>query len=433
MQQLERFFGLSAHGTTVRTEVIAGVTTFLTMAYIIFVNPMILADAGMDRDAVFVATCLAAAIGTAVMALAANYPIALAPGMGLNAFFTYGVVLGMGNSWQVALGAVFVSGVIFLLLSVLPVREWIINAIPRSLKMAISAGIGLFLGIIALKNAGIVVDHPATLVGLGDLTAHTTVLAMIGFVAMVALDRLKVPGAIIIAILGVSIVGMILGESQFGGIVSAPPSIAPTLLQMDVFGALEAGLWGVIFAFLFVDLFDTAGTLVGVAHRAGLLDAQGRLPRLRNALLADSVATVAGAAMGTSTTTSYIESASGIKAGGRTGLTALVTAILFLLGLFFAPLATSVPAYATAPALLFVACLMARGLAELDWEDVTEYVPGVVAAVTMPLTFSIANGIAFGFVSYAAIKLLSGRPGEASAAVYVLAVLFVLKFIFLPG
>lgn len=433
MQQLDRFFGLSAHGTDVRTEVIAGITTFLTMAYIIFVNPLILKDAGMDGDAVFVATCLAAAIGTAVMALAANYPIALAPGMGLNAFFTYGVVLGMGNSWQVALGAVFVSGVIFLLLSVLPVREWIINAIPKSLKMAISAGIGLFLGIIALKNAGIVVDNPATLVGLGDMTAHTALLATLGFVVMVALDRLKVPGAIIIAILGISIVGMILGESEFKGVVSMPPSIAPTLLQMDIFGALEASLWGVIFAFLFVDLFDTAGTLVGVAHRAGLLDAQGRLPRLRNALLADSVATVAGAAMGTSTTTSYIESASGIKAGGRTGLTALVTAFLFLMGLFFGPLATSIPAYATAPALLFVACLMARGLAELDWEDVTEYVPGVVAAVTMPLTFSIANGIAFGFVSYAAIKLLSGRPNEASAAVYVLAVLFVLKFVFLPG
>jgi len=433
MQQLERFFELSAHGTTVRTEVIAGITTFLTMAYIIFVNPMILADAGMDRDAVFVATCLAAAIGTAVMALAANYPIALAPGMGLNAFFTYGVVLGMGNSWQVALGAVFVSGVIFLLLSVLPVREWIINAIPKSLKMAISAGIGLFLGIIALKNAGIVVDNPATLVGLGDMTATPAVLAVIGFVVMVALDRLKVPGAIIIAILGVTVVGMLIGESRFGGVLSAPPSFAPTLFAMNIMGALEASLWGVIFAFLFVDLFDTAGTLIGVAHRAGLLDSQGRLPRLRNALLADSVATVAGAAMGTSTTTSYIESAAGIKAGGRTGLTALVTAILFLLGLFFAPLATSIPPYATAPALLFVACLMARGLSELDWEDVTEYVPGVVAAVTMPLTFSIANGIAFGFVSYAAIKLLSGRPKEASPAVYVLAVLFVLKFVFLPG
>lgn len=432
MKQLERFFQLSSHGTSVRTEVIAGVTTFLTMAYIIFVNPMILADAGMDRGAVFVATCLAAAVGTAIMALAANYPIALAPGMGLNAFFTYGVVLGMGNSWQVALGAVFISGLIFLVLSLLPVREWIINAIPKSLKMAISAGIGLFLAIIALKNAGIVVDHPATLVGLGKLTEPTAVLAIIGFVAMVALDKMRVPGGIIIVILGITVIGMAMGLTPFGGLVSAPPSIMPTLFAMDVMGALQAGMWGVIFALLFVDLFDTAGTLVGVAHRAGLLDAQGRLPRLRNALLADSSATVVGAMLGTSNTTSYIESAAGIKAGGRTGLTALVTAILFLLGLFFSPLATSIPAYATAPALLFVACLMARGMAELDWEDVTEYVPGVVAAITMPLTFSIANGIAFGFVSYAAIKLLSGRAKEASVAVYVLAVLFVLKFVFLP-
>jgi AGZA family xanthine/uracil permease-like MFS transporter len=315
---------------------------------------------------------------------------------------------------------------------VLPVREWIINAIPQSLKMAISAGIGLFLGIIALKNAGIVVDNPATLVGLGDVTQATTVLAAIGFVAMVALDRLRIPGSIIIAILGVSIVGMAMGLSPFGGIVDTPPSIMPTLFAMDVIGALQAGLWGVIFALLFVDLFDTAGTLVGVAHRAGLLDAQGRLPRLRNALLADSTATVAGAMLGTSNTTSYIESAAGIKAGGRTGLTALVTAALFLLGLFFSPLATSIPAYATAPALLFVACLMARGLSELDWEDVTEYAPGVVAAIMMPLTYSIANGIAFGFISYAAIKLLSGRAKEASVAVYVLAILFVLKYIFLP-
>lgn len=433
MQQFERYFRLREHGTTVRTEVIAGVTTFLTMAYIIFVNPMILADAGMDRGAVFVATCLAAAIGTGVMALVANYPIALAPGMGLNAFFTYSVVLGMGHSWQVALGAVFLSGVVFLILSILPVREWIINSIPQSLKMAISAGIGLFLGIIALKNAGIVVDNPATLVALGDLTATPTALACAGFVVMVALDRLNVPGAIIIAILGTSVVGMFFGVSEFGGVVSAPPSLLPTLFALDIAGALEVGLLSIVFAFLFVDLFDTAGTLVGVAHRAGLLDSEGRLPRLRNALLADSTATIAGAAMGTSTTTSYIESASGIKAGGRTGLTALVTAVFFLLALFFAPLATSIPAYATAPALLFVACLMAKGLAELNWDDVTEYAPAVVAAITMPLTYSIANGIAFGFVTYAAIKVLSGRPGEAGPAVYVLAVLFVLKFAYLPG
>lgn len=425
---LERYFRLSAHGTTVRTEILAGITTFLTMAYIIFVNPAILSDAGMDFGAVFVATCLAAAIGTAIMGLYANYPIALAPGMGLNAYFTYGVVLGMGHSWQVALGAVFLSGVLFIILTILPVREWVINAIPRSLKMAISAGIGLFLGIIALKNAGIVVDHPATLVTLGALSSPPVLLAAAGFILMVALDAKRVPGAIIIAILATTMAGVLLGVSEFKGIASLPPDPTPTFLQLDIAGALQVGLLAVVFAFFFVDLFDTAGTLVGVAHRAGLLDAEGRLPRLKQALMADSVATVAGSTLGTSTTTSYIESAAGIKAGGRTGLTAVTVAVLFLASLFLSPLAGTVPAYATAPALLFVACLMTRGLAELDWEDVTEYVPGVVAALAMPLTFSIAHGIAFGFITYAAIKLLSGRAGEASVMVYILAALFVVKF-----
>jgi len=426
---LERYFRLSAHGTTVRTEILAGITTFLTMAYIIFVNPAILSDAGMDFGAVFVATCLAAAIGTAIMGLYANYPIALAPGMGLNAYFTYGVVLGMGHTWQVALGAVFLSGVLFIILTILPVREWVINAIPRSLKMAISAGIGLFLGIIALKNAGIVVAHPATLVTLGALSSPPVLLAAAGFILMVALDAKRVPGAIIIAILATTMAGVLLGVSAFQGIASLPPDPSPTFLQLDIAGALQVGLLAVVFAFFFVDLFDTAGTLVGVAHRAGLLDAQGRLPRLKRALMADSVATVAGSALGTSTTTSFIESAAGIKAGGRTGLTAVTVAVLFLACLFLSPLAGTVPAYATAPALLFVACLMTRGLAELDWEDVTEYVPGVVAALAMPLTFSIAHGIAFGFITYAAVKLLSGRAREVSAMVYILAALFVVKFI----
>ncbi|RKQ73553.1 NCS2 family permease [Oceanibaculum indicum] len=425
---LERYFRLSAHGTTVRTEILAGITTFLTMAYIIFVNPAILSDAGMDFGAVFVATCLAAAIGTAIMGLYANYPIALAPGMGLNAYFTYGVVLGMGHTWQVALGAVFLSGVLFIILTILPVREWVINAIPRSLKMAISAGIGLFLGIIALKNAGVVVDHPATLVTLGALSSPPVLLAAAGFILMVALVAKRVPGAIIIAILATTMAGVLLGVSEFKGIASLPPDPSPTFLQLDIAGALQVGLLAVVFAFFFVDLFDTAGTLVGVAHRAGLLDAEGRLPRLKQALMADSVATVAGSTLGTSTTTSYIESAAGIKAGGRTGLTAVTVAVLFLASLFLSPLAGTVPAYATAPALLFVACLMTRGLAELDWEDVTEYVPGVVAALAMPLTFSIAHGIAFGFITYAAIKLLSGRASEASVMVYILAALFVVKF-----
>ncbi len=425
---LSRYFALAEHNTTVRTELVAGCTTFLTMAYIIFVNPSILAEAGMDRGAVFVATCIASAIATGIMALYANYPLALAPGMGLNAYFTYGVVLGLGHSWQVGLGAVFLSGVIFLVLSVLPVREYIINAIPRSLKMAISAGIGLFLGIIALKNAGIVVDHPATLVTLGDLTAPGTMLACLGVVFMVALEQRRVPGAIIVSILLVTAIGIALGISERGGIVSMPPSLAPTIMQLDVVGALETGLITIVFAFLFVDLFDNAGTLVGVAHRAGLLDAAGRLPRAGRVLISDSLATMIGAVLGTSTVTSYVESAAGVKAGGRTGLTALVVAVLFLAALFFAPLAGTVPAYATAPALFYVACLMTRGLTEIDWEDATEYAPAVVTAVVMPLTFSIANGIALGFIAYAAIKLLSGRFRDVSWAVAVLAVAFVLKF-----
>jgi AGZA family xanthine/uracil permease-like MFS transporter len=425
---LDRFFKLAENGTTVKTEVLAGLTTFLTMAYITFVNPAILSDAGMDFGAVFVATCLAAAIGTLIMGLYANYPIALAPGMGLNAYFTYGVVLGMGFTWQVALGAVFLSGLIFIVISVLPVREWIINAIPRGMKLAISAGIGLFLGIIALKNAGLVVDHPATLVTLGDMTSWPVLLTLFGFIVMVALDFRRIPGAVIIGILVTTALGLALGISEFKGIVSAPPSMAPTFLQLDLAGAFQMGLIAIVFAFLFVDLFDTAGTLVGVSHRAGLLDSEGKLPRLGRALLADSTATTAGAVLGTSTTTSYIESASGIKAGGKTGLTAVVVAALFLLCLFFSPLAQTVPSYATAPALLFVACLMARGLAELDWEDATEYAPGVVTALSMPLTFSIAHGIGLGFITYAVIKILSGKFSECPPAVLVIATLFAIKF-----
>jgi len=382
----------------------------------------------MDHGAVFVATCLAAAIGTAIMGFYANYPVALAPGMGLNAYFTYGVVLGMGYTWQVGLGAVFISGVLFLILSVLPIREWIINSIPKSLKIAISAGIGLFLAIIALKNAGIVVDHPATLVTLGDLTSWPPILASLGFVAIAILTARAVPGAIIIAILGVTVIGVVLGVSEGGGIVSMPPSLAPTFLEMDIAGALNIGLVSIVFAFLFVDLFDTAGTLVGLAHRAGMLDEQGRLPRLKKALLADSTATIAGSMLGTSTTTSYIESAAGINAGGRTGLTAVVVAALFVAALFFAPLAGTVPAYATAPALLFVACLMVRGLAEIDWDDVTDVAPCVITAIAMPLTFSIATGIGFGFISYALIKALGGKASEVNPAVWVLAALFVVKF-----
>lgn len=425
---LDRFFQLDAHGTTVGREVLAGLTTFLTMAYIIFVNPQILAETGMDHGAVFVATCLAAALGTAVMGLLANYPIALAPGMGLNAFFTYTVVMSMGYQWQAALGAVFVSGVVFLILSVLPVREWLINSIPKPMKLAISAGIGMFLGIIGLKSAGIIVDHPATLVTIGDLTEPGVALAAFGFIAIAALSARRVPGALLIAVLGITALGVTLGLVEPGGIVSMPPSLAPTFLAMDVGAALEIGMLSVVFAFLFVDLFDTAGTLIGLAHRARLLDADGKLPRLGKALLADSTATVAGAALGTSTTTSYIESASGINAGGRTGLTAVVAAACFLAALFFAPLAGIVPAFATAPALVYVACLMIRGLAEMDWDDVTDTAPAVITALAMPLTFSIASGIGLGFIAYVGIKALAGRFADINPASLVIAIAFAAKF-----
>ena len=425
---LERFFQLQAHGTTVRTEILAGLTTFLTMAYIVFVNPDILSAAGMPRDAVFVATCLAAAIGSAIMGLYANYPVALAPAMGLNAYFAFTVVQGMGYTWQAALGAVLVSGILFILLSLFKVREWIVNAIPTSLKYSISAGIGLFLAIIGLKNAGLITAHPATLLTLGDLHSPGPLLAAAGFMLIAALEYRKVPGAIIIAILTVTGASVALGLVEFKGIVAAPPSLAPTFMQLDLAGALNAGLLAVVLTFFMVELFDASGTLVGVCHRAGLLDQDGKLPRLKKALLADSVAIGAGAVLGTSSTTAYIESAAGTAAGGRTGLTAVVVALLFLCCIVFAPLAGTVPAYATAPALCYVAILMSRGLAEIEWDDLTEATPAVVTAITIPFTFSIAHGISFGFISYVAIKVLAGRARDVSPTVAIIAAAFVAKF-----
>jgi AGZA family xanthine/uracil permease-like MFS transporter len=428
---LRDYFELDRYGTTVRTEIMAGVTTFMTMAYIIFVNPQILADAGMDRGAVFVATCLAAALASAFMGLYANYPIALAPGMGLNAYFTYGVVKGMGHSWETALGAVFLSGVLFLIVSVTRIREWVIDSIPLSLKLAIAAGIGLFLAIIGLKSAGIIQASPATLVTLGNLKSWPVALAVIGFLLMAALDSRRVPGAIIIGILAVTGAGIALGLGSFGGLLSMPPSIAPVFLKMDIMGALEIGLIAIVFTFFFVDVFDNTGTLVGVAHKAGLVGPDGKLPRVSRALTVDSTAAMAGAALGTSTTTSYIESAAGVNAGGRTGLVAVTVGVLFLAALFFAPLAGSIPAFATAPALVYVACLMMGAVKEIEFGDVTEYVPAVVTIAAMPLTFSIAHGIAFGFITYTGIKLLAGRFGDIKPAVAVLAALFVVKFAYL--
>jgi AGZA family xanthine/uracil permease-like MFS transporter len=426
---LERIFKLSENKTSVRTEIVAGITTFLTMAYIIFVNPAILEAAKMPFGAVFVATCVAAAIGCFLMAFLANYPIALAPGMGLNAYFAFGVVGGMGYSWQVALGCVFISGVIFFIISVLPIREWIVNAIPKSLKMAIAAGIGLFLALIAFKNAGIVAGHEVTLVTHGKLTSWPVVMATLGFALIVALEYRRIMGGVIIGILAVTVVSILAGQQKFEGVFDVPPSIAPVFLQMDLAGAFKVGLVTVVFAFLFVDLFDNTGTLIALAHRGGFMRPDGTVPRLNRALMSDSAAAMIGAAVGTSTTTSYIESASGINAGGRTGLTAAVVGVLFILALFVSPLAGSIPAYATAPALLYVACLMARGLVEVEWDDITEAAPAVITAIIMPFTFSIADGIAFGFISYAGIKLVAGRYRDVHPAVGILAVLFVIKYV----
>ena len=432
MSIAEKLFKLKEAGSDVRTETVAGITTFLTMAYIIFVNPAILGDAGVPKEAVFVATCLAAALGTAVMALYANYPIGMAPGMGLNAYFAYAVVLGMCIPWQSALGAVFISGCLFVVVSLLGLRGMIVNGIPHALRTAITVGLGLFLALIALKSAGIVTANPATMVTAGDLHKPPALMAIFGFMLIVALDKLKVRGAILIGIVAVTLLSFVFGGNQFKGVFSAPPSLDPTLLKLDIKGALSVGIVNVVLVFFLVELFDATGTLMGVANRAGLL-VPGKMERMNKALLADSAAIVAGSLLGTSSTTAYVESAAGVQAGGRTGLTALVVAALFLACLFIAPLAGAVPAYATAPALLFVACLMLRDLADIDWSDTTESVPAGITAMLIPFTYSIAHGIAFGFITYAVLKLLTGRAREVKPIVWVIAAVFTFKYAYLPG
>lgn len=425
---MERLFRLSERGTDPRTEILAGLSTFLTMAYIVVVNPSIMAAAGVDQGAAFVATCLAAAIGSMLMGVIANFPIALAPGMGLNAYFAFAVVQGMGVPWQVALGAVFLSGLIFFAVSILRVREWLVNGIPVSLKFGIAAGVGFFLGLIGLKNMGLVVAHPATLVGLGAITEPSTLIACAGFLVIAGLSARGVPGSIVIGILATAAAGIPFGLTTFHGIASLPPSLAPTFLQLDIAGALGLGITGIVFTFFIVDLLDNTGTLIGTVHRAGLMNRDGTVPNLGRALFADSTGAMSGALLGTSTTVSYIESAAGIQAGGRTGLTAVTVGVLFLLALFLAPLATSIPAFATAPALVFVACLMAKALQELNWEDATEYMPAIVTALAMPFTFSIATGIGLGFIAYAGGKALAGRAGEVHGAVWLIAALSAVKF-----
>ena len=427
---LETLFGLKAAGTTVKTEVLAGLATFLTMAYITVVNPAILSSegTGMSFGAVFTATIIAAVIGTLIMGLWANWPVALAPGMGLNAFFTFGVIFGMGYTYQQALAAVFIAGLAFLVLSVTPARKYIINSISRSMKLGIGAGVGLFLAIIGLKNAGIVVDNPATLVGLGDVTSMPVLLAALGFIIMMALDKRKVPGAIVLGILATAIIAWVFGVSELGGIVGSVPN--PThAFSLDFSLIATSGFIGLVFAFLFVDFFDTAGTLTSVANLTDKVDEDGKVENIDRALLADSVATSVGALVGTSNTTSYIESGAGIKEGGRTGLTAVTVAVLFLACLIFAPLAQSIPAFATAPALVFIATFFMRNLSDIDWDDVSEYAPAALAAVMMPLTFSIAYGIAFGLLAWVAAKILSGKFDELNGGSFIIAAVSLLYFI----
>ena len=431
LKTLDKFFELRARKSNIKTELLAGVTTFLTLVYIVFVNPTILAEAGMNHNAVFVATCLAAAFGCFMMGLYANYPIALAPGMGLNAYFAATLVLSMGISWQIALGAVFCSGVLFLILSVLPIREMIINSIPKSQKMAIAAGIGVFLILVALRSANVMGDNPLDISALGNFVQWTVVLVLLGFVVMVVLESKKIPGSLALVILAIAIVCWLAGWSPTpDAVVSAVPSLSPTFMQLDIGGALSLGLVAIVFALLLVDLFDTSGTLVAVLHQANMLDDQGRIKNLRHALLADSSATIFGSLVGTSTTTSYIESAAGIRVGGRTGLTAVTVGALFLLAMLFAPIATSIPSYATAPAILFVGCVMAKSLGEVEWSDLTESMPAVITAFAIPFSGSIATGIGIGFITYVLTKTFAGQVNLIHPAMAVIAVVFVVKFLF---
>ncbi len=425
---LDRRFEISERKSSLRTEIIAGITTFMTMAYIIFVNPAILSETGMDFGAVMTATCLASAIGTLIMGLYANYPFALAPGMGLNAFFAFTVVIGMKVSWQTALAAVFLDGILFILLTASRVREAIVNAVPYNLKLAVSAGIGLFIALIGLVGAGIVVDNPATLVSLGDLTKPAPILSLCGLLLMAVLHAYKVKGALLWGILAVTLAAIPLGvASPPQGIISTPPSLSPILFKFDLKGLMNVAMIGVVITFLFVDLFDTLGTLIGVSARAGFLDKDGNLPRANKALTADAVATAVGACLGTSTVTTYVESASGVEEGGRTGLASCVVALLFLGALFFSPIARIVPTAATSPALIMVGVFMMQALKGLNFDDITEMVPAAIAIFTMPFTYSIAEGIAWGIISYTLIKLLTGRGRQVSLTMSILTALFLAK------
>ena len=422
-------FKLKENGSDVKTEVIGGLTTFLTMAYIIFVNPMILSDAGMDKPALITATCLAAALGTFLVGLWANVPFAMAPGMGLNAFFTYTLVLGQGLSWQTALGVVFVSGVAFFILTIAGIREKVVAAIPLSLRISTAAGIGLFITFIGLKNMGLIVDNPATLVSIGPMT-KPVIIGLLSLVVITILERRKVKGAILIGVALATVAGVILGEVSLPkAIVSAPPSLAPIAFQLDILGALKWGLVGAIFSFMFVDLFDSIGTIVACSYEAGNVEEDGTIKKIDKVLEADAVATVAGALLGTSTTTTYIESAAGIADGARTGLASVVTGCLFLAALFFAPLIGVVPGFATAPALVVVGVFMFRNIKQIDFTDMQAAVPAFLTMILMPLTFSIATGLTIGFLSYILIALFSGDVKKISPVMWVVGLLSAINLV----
>ncbi|EPC7598773.1 adenine permease AdeP [Salmonella enterica subsp. enterica serovar Bredeney] len=430
---LERVFKLREHGTTARTEVIAGFTTFLTMVYIVFVNPQILGVAGMDTSAVFVTTCLIAAFGSILMGLFANLPVALAPAMGLNAFFAFVVVQAMGLPWQVGMGAIFWGAVGLLLLTIFRVRYWMIANIPVSLRVGITSGIGLFIGMMGLKNDGVIVANPETLVSIGNLTSHSVLLGVLGFFIIAILASRNIHAAVLVSIIVTTLLGWMMGDVHYNGIVSAPPSVTSVVGHVDLAGSFNLGLAGVIFSFMLVNLFDSSGTLIGVTDKAGLADEKGKFPRMKQALFVDSISSVTGAFVGTSSVTAYIESSSGVSVGGRTGLTAVVVGILFLLVIFLSPLAGMVPPYAAAGALIYVGVLMTSSLARVNWQDLTESVPAFITAVMMPFSFSITEGIALGFISYCVMKIGTGRLRDLSPCVVIVALLFVLKIVFIDA
>ena len=428
---LDNFFKTKSHNTDIQTEIVAGITTFITMAYIIFVNPQMMAQTGMDHGAIFVGTCLAAAVACLFMGLFANWPVGLAPGMGLNAFFTYTVVGEMGYAWETALGAVFIAGLLFFIMSITPLRRWMLDSIPLNLRIAMGAGVGLFIGFIGLKNGGIIISDGATFLSLGDFTNSSTLLAGLGFLLIAILSIRKIPGAIIIGILTVTLLSIILNLVEFDGIFALPPDVTPVFLELDIFGALDIAMISVIVSFLFVNLFDTAGTLFGVASRANFLDETGNIRNMDKALKADSSSSIFGSFFGCAPVTSYVESSAGIETGGRTGLTAVVVGILFLLATFLSPFAAAVPAYATSGALIYVAILMLSGMEKLNWDDQSELLPALVMVVMIPLTFSIANGIALGFLAYVSIKVFIGKFSNISSGAWFLTLVFVAKFVFL--